>query len=326
MNDRMFDVSALGEILIDFTPSGYSPQGNPLFERNPGGAPANVLASLAKLGRSTAFIGKVGNDIFGCYLVDIISKTGIETRGMRFSDTARTTLAFVQLDEHGDRSFSFYRNPGADTTLSTDDLDYTIINNSHIFHFGSLSLTDEPSRQATLTALKHAKNTGKTISYDPNLRPLLWNSLNEARDQILSVIHYSDILKISDDELIFLTDNSDLDTGTMHIYEKYNIPLIFVTRGAHGAYYRFGDITGIQKAFSSLKSVDTTGAGDSFLGSVLYGLLSRNIYNPADLDPKHLPEITRFACAAAGLCTTGKGAIPSMPSLDEVLKLLKTNN
>lgn len=317
-----YDVTALGEILIDFTPAGVSPQGNILFERNPGGAPANLLATISKFGGRSAFIGKVGDDLFGRFLISVLDDANIDSRGVRLSTTARTTLAFVSLDASGDRSFSFYRNPGADTGLSAGELDLSIISASRIFHFGSLSLTDEPARSATFAALDHAKQEHKTISYDPNLRPLLWKSLDDAKEKILSAIGYAGILKISEEEMEFLTGETDLLRGTGLIQKRYNTPLILVTRGADGCFYRTKDFSGNTPAFTGLDIVDTTGAGDSFLGAFLYGMISRGIYDPCALSADDLAAITVFSCAAAGLCSTKKGAIPALPSLSEVENLL----
>jgi fructokinase len=319
----MFDVTALGEILIDFTQIGESAQGNPVFERNPGGAPANVLSCLAKFNLKTAFIGKVGDDLFGRFLIDLLQSINIDARAVRLSSEARTTLAFVQLDKNGDRSFSFYRNPGADTTLSKDELDFDVIDACSIFHFGSLSLTDEPARGATFAALNHARKNGKTISYDPNLRPLLWNNLDEAKKQILSAMHFADILKISEEELEFLTGKKNLEAGSKILADTYSVPLIFVTLGTDGAFFRYKDETGRQPAFTALKAVDTTGAGDSFLGGILYSMISRGIIHTDDLSIEIINDSVRFACAVAGLCTTKRGAIPAMPVLDDVYALLK---
>ena len=321
-NTNTYDVTALGEILIDFTPAGESPQGNILFERNPGGAPANLLATIAKFGGRSAFIGKVGDDLFGRYLISVLDDANIDSRGVRLSASARTTLAFVALDSSGDRSFSFYRNPGADTELSADELDLSIITASRIFHFGSLSLTDEPSRSATFAALDHAKREGKTISYDPNLRPLLWKSTDDAKEKILSAIGYTDILKISEEEMAFLTGETDLKLGTDAIISRYGTPLILVTLGADGCFYRTKNFSGSTPAFTGLSIIDTTGAGDSFLGAFLYGMISRGIYDPRALTADNLSAITEFSCAAAGLCATKKGAIPAIPSLSEVENLL----
>jgi len=320
----MFDVTALGEILIDFTPAGLSPQGNICFERNPGGAPANVVVSISRLGGKAAFIGKVGEDMFGHFLSSVLEEHGVEVSGLKFGKDANTTLAFVQLDENGDRSFSFYRNPGADTMLAPDEVNYELIRNSKVFHFGSLSLTHEPVRGATHAALKVARENGCTISYDPNLRPPLWESLELAREQIKSVMEYADILKISEEELEFITGEKDLDKGTSIICNEYGTSLILVTRGAEGSYYRLGDVTGLKGTFNSIKAVDTTGAGDAFLGGFLYSLLSQGFDKPDKLDKDALEQMITFASATASHCVAKKGAIPAMPDMKAVMELLES--
>lgn len=319
----MFDVTALGELLIDFTPAGVSGQGNICFERNPGGAPANVLAAISRLGGKTAFIGKVGDDMFGHYLAEVLRGHQIDTTGLKLSDKATTTLAFVQLDEKGDRSFSFYRNPGADTTLEAQEVSCEMIQDSKVFHFGSLSLTDEPAKSATLAALKAAKENGCIISYDPNLRPALWKSLEQAAQEIRSTLGYAHILKISEEELEFITGEKDLKAGTEQLYRKYGIEVILVTLGARGCYFRWREETGEKPTFTDLKAVDTTGAGDAFLGGFLYSLISRGLHKLEALERDVLEEAIVFSNAVASLCTTKKGAIPAMPTLEEVRKLMK---
>lgn len=318
----MFDVTALGELLIDFTPAGISEQGNVCFERNPGGAPANVLACIARLGGKTAFIGKVGDDIFGHFLAHTLKDHNIDISGLKFANDAKTSLAFVQLNPDGDRSFSFYRNPGADTRLLPTEIEYDLIKNSRVFHFGSLSLTDEPSKSATLEALKFAKENGCIISYDPNLRPALWKSLEHALNEIKSVLGFSDILKISEEELEFITGMTDLQKGSLKLYKSYGIKIILITRGAMGCFFRYKEETGSKPTFTECKTIDTTGAGDAFLGSFLFSLLSRDIKSPDELDLHMLEEIIFFSNAAASLSTRKKGAIPSMPDLSEVNELL----
>jgi fructokinase len=320
----MIDVTALGELLIDFTPAGISEQCNILFERNPGGAPANVLACISKLGGNTAFIGKVGDDVFGHYLADTLKDYNINTSGLKFAtDHSKTTLAFIQLDQSGGRSFSFYRNPGADTTLTPSDINYDLIHNSKVFHFGSLSLTDEPAKSATIAALKFAKESGCIISFDPNLRPLLWKSLSQAYEEITSVIGFSDILKISEEELEFIAGTKNLDEGSAKIYSLYGIRIILVTRGAKGCFIRFKEKTGSKPAFSGCKTIDTTGAGDAFLGGFLFSMLSQNIHSLTELNYNTIEQFTEFANAVASISTEKKGAIPSMPTLDQVNELLE---
>ncbi len=321
----MLDVTALGEILIDFTPDGKKDNGNICFERNPGGAPANVLAAVSRLGGKTAFIGKVGEDIFGNYLVNVLEQHGINTEGIKTTSEAKTTLAFVQLDENGDRSFSFYRNPGADTMLEKSDVNYRLIEQSKIFHFGSLTLTDEPSRSSTVAALEHAKKSGCIISYDPNLRPALWKNAEEAKSQIISVLSDVDILKISEDELEFITGTKALETGSNELRKRYNIKLVLITRGANGCYFRLGNETGDVPTFNQVKTIDTTGAGDAFLGGFLYSVLSNKFSSIKQLCKVNTIEMVRFSNAVASICTSRRGAIPAMPRLDEVMKLLKSS-
>jgi fructokinase len=320
----MFDVTALGEVLIDFTQTGVSDRGNPCFERNPGGAPANVLACLSRLGLKTAFIGKVGDDSFGGYLYDLLRGMNIDVRGLRIDPGAKTTLAFVQIHSTGERSFTFYRNPGADMLLRSDELDLSVVDECSVFHAGSLSLTDEPARSASIKALEYAKKTGRTISFDPNYRPMLWKNPSEAKEAILSAVPYADILKLSDEELLFLTGKTDCIEGTDWILEKFQTPLIFVTLGSKGAFFRFGRESGNVSAYSALHAVDTTGAGDTFLGGFLYSMLSRGIRHPREMTVESCSEMVRFACAAAGLCTTKFGAIPAMPTLGEIESVLET--
>lgn len=318
----MIDVTALGELLIDFTPAGLSEQGNICFERNPGGAPANVLACISKLGGSGAFIGKVGDDMFGQYLSLTLEKYGIDIRNLKFDKDCNTTLAFVQLDQSGDRSFSFYRNPGADTMLLPADIDHDLIRNSKVFHFGSLSLTHEPSKSSTLVALETAKEGRCIISFDPNLRPPLWRSLGQAREEIKSVIGLCNILKISEDEMEFITGIKDLEEGSAELYDAYGINVILITRGAKGCFFRLKEAVGSSPGFSEGKTIDTTGAGDAFLGGFLYSYLNKNI-SLKELNIGLMEQLTRFANGVAALSVGKKGAIPSMPTLDEVNKLLR---
>ncbi|MBS4206574.1 carbohydrate kinase [Bacillus sp. FJAT-50079] len=315
----MFDIVALGELLIDFTPSGETGNGNPLFEQNAGGAPANVLAALSKLGKKTAFIGKVGDDAFGKFLEESLKKAHIDPKGLVFSKEIPTTLAFVHLDKDGDRSFSFYRQPGADMMLAQEDIPIEVIEKSKMFHFGSISLTHEISAEATLYAVQKAKEENKRISFDPNLRASLWDDLSHAKHMINLGLQFADILKVSEEELTFLTGESDMDKATNMIYCQYDIPLIFVTLGEKGCYYRHGSLTGHVPGFS-VKVVDTTGAGDAFLGGVLYKLLY--VENISALLDSDVREIVTFANAVGALATTQKGAISSMPTLAQVHSLL----
>jgi len=312
----MYDVTAIGELLIDFTPAGLSEQKHPIFEQNPGGAPANVLACLSRLGRRTAFIGKVGADQFGYSLKATLEQVGVSTRGLVMTDACHTTLAFVHLNDQGDRSFSFYRNPGADLLLDTGDLSYNLIDDCQIFHFGSVSLTANPSRQATIAAVRYAREQDKLISYDPNLRLMLWPSPEAAKTVILQVMPMADLLKISEEELLFLTGESDLSRGTEMLLRQYGLKLVLVTLGAKGAYARSLSCEAWRPAYD-IKTVDTTGAGDAFTGGFLYQLLLSG--KPVKtLTEDDLTAFLAFANAAGSLTTARKGAIPALPTLAEV--------
>lgn len=312
----MYDVTAIGELLIDFTFSQIYGDENAMYVRNPGGAPANLLSTLAKFNKKTAFIGKVGNDEFGHFLQQVLKNNNVDTKGLVFSQNVNTTLAFVHLDEYGDRSFSFYRNPGADMTLEIGEIDKSIIKNSRVFHFGSVSTTHEPSATATLESVKHAKESGSIISYDPNLRIHLWDSIDHAKEEIYKGLKYADILKISEEEFYFITGNSDLEEGTQYLYNEYNIPLIFVTLGANGCFYRVGNYVGFKEGIS-INSIDTTGAGDAFLGAVLYKIIEKKLF-PSELNHFEVENIAAFANTVAAISTTKKGGIPSLPSLSEI--------
>lgn len=319
-----YDVTALGELLIDFTENGRSEQGNPTFEANPGGAPCNVLAMLSKLGNKTAFIGKVGDDFFGKQLRDAITEVGIDASYL-LKDEVHTTLALVHNRPDGDRDFSFYRNPGADMMLTKDEIPEELIKNSKIFHFGTLSMTHEGVREATKKALDVAKKAGVMISFDPNLRPPLWDSLETAREQVLYGLGFCDVLKISDNEIEWLTGENDYTAGVEWIRKRYIIPLILVSMGRDGsrAYYDGGSSKKImveEKAFLHENTVDTTGAGDTFFGCILHYLCR---YDISELNETLLAEMLRFANAAASIVTTRKGALRVMPDVSEVKRLLK---
>lgn len=320
----MYDVVAIGEVLIDFTPLGKSDRGNQIFERNPGGAPANVLAYLAKLNKKTAFIGKVGNDQFGYFLKDTLCNNKIDTKGLRFDEQINTTLAFVHLKEDGDREFSFYRNPGADLNLKNDDIDYEIVKNTKILHFGSLSLTDNPARETTFKVLKYAKQHNILISYDPNLREPLWTSLEIAKEMIIEGLKYADIVKISEEELEFITGINDIEKGSNKILELYdNVKLLLVTLGSKGSYYKTNNANGFVEGFK-VEAVDTTGAGDSFFGGILYKLLNLNS-KIEQLTNNELDKILLFANAGASIVTTRYGAISVMPTYEEIQNKLNNN-
>ena len=312
----MFDITAIGEILIDFTPGGTNNQSMELFICNPGGAPANVLAMESLLGGKTAFIGKVGNDYFGSFLKQSIEKSNIDTEGLVITDKIPTTLAFVHLDASGDRSFSFYRNPGADMMLSKEEVKTSLIDNCRIFHFGSVSLTEEPSRSATKFAVDYARRQKKIISFDPNYRAPLWIDEQSAKKEILQVLSNVDILKVSEEEMQMLTGLSDLKKGAKAL-SLYGPELILISLGRKGAFCYLSGKSGILPAYD-VKTIDTTGAGDAFLGAFLYRVRGKNRDELRNLPQTELMDILDFANAAGSLTTMGKGAVPSMPHLDEI--------
>ena len=319
--EKQYDVIALGELLIDFTLNGKSGQGNQLFEANPGGAPCNVLAMLGKLGKKTAFIGKVGEDQFGRLLKETIEEAGVDASALLMDKEIHTTLAFVHTFPDGDREFSFYRNPGADMMLRADEVDEEAIKRAKIFHFGTLSMTHADVREATLRAVKLAKENGLLVSLDPNLRPPLWESMEEAREQMLSAMSYCDILKISDNEIQFVMGVEDYEEGIQMIRDKFHIPLICLTLGKDGSRVYYEGLRVEVPGFPQEKVEDTTGAGDTFCGSVLNYVLEHGM---EELEEKHLKEMLTFANAAASLITTKKGAIRSMPERTEVDQLVST--
>lgn len=313
-----YDVVALGELLIDLTQNGYSGQGNPLLEANPGGAPCNVLALLTKLGHSTAFIGKVGKDGFGDQLENALTETGISTAGLLRDDQVHTTLAVVHTLAGGDRDFSFYRNPGADMCLHTQEINRELIRQAKIFHFGTLSMTDEPVRSATYAAIAEAEAHGVLRSFDPNLRPPLWRTLEEAKEQVLYGMAHCDILKISDNEIQWLTQQEDFDAGVRWIRQRFpNIRLLLLSVGKDGSRGYSGDAMAEVKGFS-VNAIETTGAGDTFFGGILHHVLAWGL---RDYTRQELEEMLTFANAAAALVTTRKGALRVMPSLAEIQAL-----
>jgi len=312
----MADVVAIGELLIDFTCVSADEDGYPTMAAHPGGAPANFLAALAKFGSSVALLGKVGNDAFGKVLIETLRKAGIETGGLVVDNSVFTTLAFVTLDEHGDREFSFARKPGADTCLREDELNLQMIDEAKVFHFGTLSLTDEPARTATYKAVSYAKGQGKLITFDPNLRKPLWSDLQEAKRQMLWGIGNADVVKISDEEVEFLFDLQP-EAGAEYILNNFGVKLVFVTCGANGCYFSNGSASGSVPALKGIRVVDTTGAGDIFGGSAVWKLLQMQTA-PESLSEEQLREIVGFACASAGLSTTKPGGISSVPSLADI--------
>lgn len=320
MAERKYDVTALGELLIDFTENGNSEQGNPLMEANPGGAPCNMLAMIQKLGGTTAFIGKVGKDMFGRQLKTAVEAVGIDTRNLMEDEEVHTTLAFVHTFPDGDRDFSFYRNPGADMMLTKEEIQEDLIRNSKAFHFGTLSSTHEGVREATRYAIDVAKEAGCLISFDPNLRPPLWKTLEDARKEIEYGLSKADILKISDNEVEFLCGTSDYDEGAKMLIEKYNIPFVCVTLGKDGsrAYYKGMRVE--VPGFVQKNTIETTGAGDTFCGCMLHYIIQHGL---EDLTEENLRELLTFANAAASVITTRKGALAVMPSKEEVEELLR---
>nr|WP_312577114.1 carbohydrate kinase [Sedimentibacter sp.] len=317
----MIDIVAMGELLIDFTYHGRSENGTRLFEQNPGGAPANVLCAASNLGLSTAFIGKVGKDMHGDYLRRVLEEKGVDTSGLISAEDVFTTLAFVELSETGERKFSFARKPGADTCLSAWEVKSELTEGCKIFHFGSLSLTNEPSRSATIEAVKAAKKAGAIISYDPNYRAPLWKSESEAAEIMQSVLHFADIVKISDEEVELITGKSSPEGAAEYLFQK-GISCAVVTLGSNGAY------TAVKGAFAlvpildpDVSVVDTTGAGDAFWGGFLYKLAVSEM-RPNELGDAQLRDFTEFANAVASLCVQKRGGIPAMPTISMVRDFL----
>ncbi|MCI7227957.1 MAG: carbohydrate kinase [Lachnospiraceae bacterium] len=323
MAEKTIDVTALGELLIDFTENGTSAQGNPILEVNPGGAPCNVLAMLQKLGKQTAFIGKVGDDMFGRQLTEAVSSVGVDTRALLVDKEVHTTLAFVHTYPDGDRDFSFYRNPGADMMLTKEDVDEDLIRSSRIFHFGTLSSTHKGVREATRYAIDVAKEAGDLISFDPNLRPPLWSSLDDAKKEIEYGLGKCDILKISDNEVEFLFGTTDYDLGAKLLKEKYNIPLILITLGPDGSRAYYKDMRVEVAPFLQDNTIETTGAGDTFCASSLNYVLEHGLDH---LTEENLKELLTFANAAASLITTKKGALKVMPEKEEVLAFIASRS
>lgn len=317
--EKKYDVVALGELLIDFTENGLSSQGNPLMEANPGGAPCNVLAMLNKLGKKTAFIGKVGRDQFGTMLKTVVEESGTDVTNLMMDDEVHTTLAFVHTFPDGDREFSFYRNPGADMMLKKEEVDPEIIKAAKIFHFGTLSSTHPEVREATRYAIDVAKENGLLVSFDPNLREPLWDSLEDARKEIEYGLGKCDILKISDNEMEFMTGTDDYNKGVEMLRESYDIPLIFVTLGKEGSRAYYKDMIVEVAPFIRKDTIETTGAGDTFEACALNYVLEHGLEN---LTEENLKELLRFANAGASIITSRKGALKVMPEKEEIEKVL----
>ncbi len=313
----MIDVLAMGELLVDFVQSGHSDQGNPLYEASPGGAPCNVLAMLSRLGRSTEFVGKLGNDLFGRQLTQTLVQLGIGTRGLVYDDQVRTTLAFVQNDEAGERSFAFYRNPGADMMLRQGEIDLALVGEARIFHFGTISMTHDGVRQATRFAAQYAKERGKLISFDPNIRLMLWDDLNEAHRQMEYGCQMCDVLKIAEDELKLLTGSADWETSAPALLKENGMSMLLLTLGKEGSVAFTKDYT-VRVPGYTVRAVDTTGAGDSFMGCCLHHLLN---VQPDRMNGGQIEQMLQTANAAAAIVTTRKGALRSMPCVNEISAL-----
>ncbi|MGN0267381.1 MAG: PfkB family carbohydrate kinase [Lachnospiraceae bacterium] len=318
---KNYDVVALGELLIDFTENGTSAQGNPMMEANPGGAPCNVLSMLCRLGKTTAFIGKVGKDMFGTQLRNAITEVGISAEGLVTDPEVNTTLAFVHTFPDGDREFSFYRKPGADMMISESDLKPELVENCKIFHFGSLSMTHEICRQATHAAINMAKKAGALISYDPNLREPLWNSLDEAKVQIAYGMEHCDIMKISDNEIQWFTGKEDYDEGIQVLQDTYHIPMILLSLGKEGSRAYVNGLRVEVPAFVQENTIETTGAGDTFCANVLNYVLEHDL-DLASFTEENLKEMLTFANAGASIITTRKGALRVMPTREEIQAFL----
>jgi len=323
---KQYDVVALGELLIDFTENGKSKQGNPILEANPGGAPCNVLAMLSRLGKKAAFIGKIGKDMFGDQLETALKEVGIDTTGLKRDEKVHTTLAFVHTAEDGDREFSFYRNPGADMMLNEADLEDDLLKNCRIFHFGSLSMTHETCRKATQEAISRAEESGALLSFDPNLREPLWENLEEAKKWICFGMEHCQILKISDNEIQWLTKEEDFDKGILLLKKKYDIPLILLSMGKMGSRAYWKDSMVEQAAFVQKNTIETTGAGDTFGACILNFALEHNWTDlrTQEITKEELQEMLQFANAAASLITTRKGALRVMPERKEIEEMIRS--
>ncbi|KAJ7559163.1 hypothetical protein O6H91_04G072700 [Diphasiastrum complanatum] len=313
-------VVCFGEILIDFVPTigGVSLADAPAFKKAPGGAPANVAVAISRLGGHSAFVGKVGDDEFGHMLVEILKDNKVESRGIRYDIGARTALAFVTLREDGEREFMFYRNPSADMLLKPSELDAELIEEASIFHYGSISLIAEPCKSAHIAAMKIAKNAGALLSYDPNLRVPLWPSADEARKGIMSIWEQADLIKVSEEELEFLTGLDPYsDEAVFHLWHP-GLKLFLVTEGSKGCRYYTKDFNGKVEGVK-VQAIDTTGAGDAFVGAILSQLVSDfSLFK----DEKRLRQALRFANASGAITTTERGAIPALPDKDTVLRLI----
>lgn len=315
----MFDVIAIGELLIDFTLDRTQDDGYPVMAAHPGGSVANFLAPLAKYGKKTALMSKVGNDALGRQLAATVKAAGIDNRGVIITDDAFTTLAFVTRDANGEREFSFARKPGADTLLGLDDIDFSMIDAAKVLHFGCVCMTDEPARTTHYRVVEYARKAGKLVTFDPNLREPLWASLEDAKEQMCWGFSNADVVKISDNEVEFLFGVC-VEEGARILMEQYGVKLVFVTLGKDGCYYRNRNAAGRVPGVTDIRVLDTTGAGDIFGGSAVYGILETG-KRPEDLTDGELRRIANFACVAASLSTTKLGGISGVPELADVRKV-----
>ena len=316
------DIVALGEILIDFLEIKNDKNGYPTLAASPGGAPANFLTPIAKYGLKTAMIGKVGNDTFGNLLINTLKQNGINTKGIVIDDNVFTTLAFVTIDSNGERSFAFARKPGADTKLRYEEVDLALIDECKVFHFGTLSLTNNPSKNTTKKLVDYAKKKDKLISFDPNLRKPLWNNLTEAKKAMLYGLSKADIVKISDEEVEFLFNIKDKEASSFLLNKYKNIKLVYVTCGSKGSYYATRKYSGFIEAMKNIKAIDTTGAGDIFGGSAMYKLLKTN-KKLDKLTNDDLVNIVKFATTSSGLSTTTSGGINSVQDIEIINNYLR---
>ena len=316
----IYDITVFGEILIDFTSQGVNEDGQMLYARNPGGAPANVAVAAGRLGAHTAFLGKAGNDMHGKFLKSVLEQEKVDTSGLILDDQYFTTLAFVEVNENGERTFSFARKPGADTQIQKEEVEIDVLDKTSIFHVGSLSLTAQPARDTTLYAVKRARKKGSIISYDPNYRASLWPDEKTARQQMRSLIPYVDLMKISDEETELLTDEKEVEKAAEMLYRQ-GVKIVAVTLGHKGAYIYGKDGGCVVPGFEVTQIGDTNGAGDSFWGGFLYQIIGSG-KRLEELTKDDLVKFARFGNAVASLCVQKKGAIPAMPTLEQVNKRL----
>ena len=315
MLDKKYDIVSIGEIMVDMTQVGINSQGNPLFAAYSGGAPANIAVAASRLGSKTAFIGRIGNDVLGQGLREVLQNNGVDDRGVSVDPTAPTTIALVKVDEDGERDYTFLRSSGADIQLSVADLPDGIVEEGKILHFGSISLTDEPTRSATLTAIERARKSGAMLSFAPSFRGPLWEDEAEGIELVRGLIPHCDVLKLSREEMLLFTGTANYAQGSVQLAEMGPF-LVLVTLGEDGVFYRMGGLTGHVAAQKIVVS-DTFGAGATFMGAVLSKL--SQMEDPRTIDQQTLEDVLYFANTAAGITTSRPGAIPAMPTLEEVI-------